>query len=387
MASPNVPRPPETAESNTSSFAARVKKNLGSARALVLAAIMGCTSGHGMPQKKTDSPMNEGANGVQVDNAPAHLKDGGNDHHHEKAELSPEVIEKLKENKEALEGVEKEEVQAYFDKLQKEHPLLVAEDVELDLCIGCIDERQLKGKSHGVAGVGVLLPDNELEVMVRNALDIARRKSEKNPNETVTIRIQPHGKSCGAAALARKLRNEKDMSPEAIAKEAMKGGERTAALVRERAKDLGIKVNVVVEEFDQQNFLTDPDHPAPFALVNYVNGTVTNKDAPDNKADANRTKRPLMFQTSAVIAGKNTAERDGLLAAIIAHSDHGYLKDAQNLPKTTPFRIVLAVDSKEEGQDRKKELEDMLKAHKDLAPVFQRGLVRVEVWVTSVDKK
>ncbi len=354
------------------------------ARGAVLAALMGCTNGNGVHEKNADGPQQQEPHGAQVDKEHGNGKEANG--HHEKAELPPEVMAAVLENKDALLQIQKEGVQSYFDKLQKEQPIVVPEQAVVDVCLCCIDERQRKGKSHGVAGAGILLKNEQLEVLVRNALATAGKKTQ-GPGQPVTIRVQPHlGGACGAAALNRKLRGEKDMSKNAINDEAMTGAKRTAGLIEERAKDLGVKVNVVVEPFPESEFLADPNHPAGIAMVNHLPNTVVNKDAPP--AGKKTTARPMMFHASAVLAGTDVAEKDAVLAAVIAHlSHHGFREDAQELPKTIPFRIVNAVATKEEGDRRKAEVETMLSGHKDLAEHFRRGDVVVDTWIAPTEKR
>ncbi len=376
-------RPSPIPETQKKSVLEKLSGLPAAARAAVLLAITGCFNGHGVEEKKVAAPGNL-PDATLVGKAPEKGHDKGGDHGHEKhAELPPEVMAKLKENKEALELIDQIGVQAYFDKIHAESPVVVSEESVTELCLCCIDERQVKGQGHGIAGAGVLLTNEQLEVAVRNALSIAQKRAGPG-RQTPTIRIKPHGASCGAAALARKLRKEKDMSPEAIAKEATGGAERTAALVRERAKDMGVEVNVVVEEYPQGEFLQDPNHPAALAFINYKDGTVANKESPTK----NVTARAMMFHASALVGGKEVAEDDAVLAAVIAHlSHHGYLEDAQGVSKKTPFRIVPGVDTKEEAGEAKARLEAKIKANKDLAPLFEGGMLRVDPWIVPADAK
>lgn len=267
--------------------------------------------------------------------------------------------------------------QESLDRLQKVDPILVPEDSVEDVIICCIDERQIAGKNYNVAGVGVLLSDEKLEVIARNAVDLAKRKHAKGP---VTIRVRPHLEGqCGAAALSRKNRKEQDMSPPAIDAEAMKGAERTAERIRQRARDMGVAVRVVVEPYDPRDFFHEPNHghPAPGVMVNGTS-MVTNHD---------RKEGSLFFNVNAKLAGDEIAEDDAILAGVIALlSKHGMHESAQKFKLGTPFRIILARDNREDANRLKAKMEQALKSHEKLSMAFLHGRIAVDTWVPQMSR-
>ncbi|HLD71137.1 MAG TPA: hypothetical protein VI873_00800, partial [Candidatus Peribacteraceae bacterium] len=195
--------------------------------------------------------------------------------------------------------------------------------------------------------------------------------------QPIIIRVRPHLEGqCGAAALARKLRGEKDMSAKAVDDEAMAGAERTAKRIRELAGG-AVPVKVIVEPFDRRNFYDDPNHPE---LGMLVNGT-------DMVINGDRKKGPMLFNVSTKLAGEQVATDDAVLSGVIALVlHHGMHESIQGLPKGTPYRIIFA-GTKEDTDRLKRKTEATLRAHKDLGQFYMKKEIIVETWVQGKKSK
>ena len=178
----------------------------------------------------------------------------------------------------------------------------------------------------------MLLSDAELQAQA--AIEVDEMEAALETQDSYTLEICPHGAGkCGAAKLARVQAGEKDMTPEAIDRTALQGGERfrdaVLAEIRRRPKLNGKRIAVIVRMLPEEHFLQAHHHPAAIGMHNAEEDTIMNLD---------RQTGPLMFNIKSVA--------DGLLAAKIALGDHGMEHGPQSvhLPPGIPFRIVLRGD-------------------------------------------
>lgn len=333
-----------------------------------------------MPQQG----MNHQQNNEERENKHHGEQHGGKDHNdkqHALLNLPKEAKERLSNNIAALAEMEKNKddasIQKYLQKIQEEDPFLVPQDSVMDFDMGCIDDRQKRGKQHGVAGVGVVMDTEQHKVLVNSTVDEADRMA-KRKGKTITIRVRPHAR-CGAAEMslgAKKM----EANPKTIEKEAMDAAVKTQKAIQQRIDDMSMgdpnirdRVSVIVHPYDEKDILPT-DHPAAGVLVNHRKNTVANLD---------RTKGPILYNISGILSP--TAQKEAVISAIIAElSDHG--KRGAGVPDAFRFKIIQAVDSKQDGERFKAETIAALRSHKEINALYEAGKIRIIIW-EPVEKK
>ncbi len=239
---------------------------------------------------------------------------------------APEVIERLLENKNALEEIRRDGLQAYIERQQLREAVTVPKPKNSKKML-CVDDRcKDEGPTEGRAGVGILLNDDDLkkraEEEVKEAEDALRAGEER-----YEITICPHAK-CGAAALYRKNKGEADMSPQAVATSALEGGVRMKAAIDKVIVDRGLVGKVTVRDVEllkEEHFVQAHHHPGAIAY-DYDDDVEMNSD---------RKTGAMMYNVKSV--------EDGILSAKIAFSHHGMHQGhgETKIPEATPFRIAI----------------------------------------------
>lgn len=313
----------------------------------------------------------------------AHGKNPPDEKQHER-KLPDDVIEKLRQNKEGAEKMSTIGVQKYLDEMQKENPILLAEDSVPEVSICCIDERQFGiGGTFDTAGATVMMSKQQKRVLAGHAVDLARRKYERM-KQPITIRMRPHLAKdhaelmCGAGAEALRLQGRKNIDAKAVDEEVMKAAGVTARFIEEHARSLNVPVKVMIDPVLPKNMVGDYMHPGTATLINGTDDEVMNHE---------RATGMKFFATSVKLAGEDRAIFDALLAARIAlRSGHGQFEDAQNLRKDIPHRLIVVGTEKYTPGLRKK-TEDALRADRDLGPLFAQGKITVDMWIRSGQKE
>lgn len=309
---------------------------------------------------------------------------GKNNDHHADVQLSPGDLAKLANDEAAHKEISRIGFRRYFDNLHAKEPVVVEEKKVVKLFLRCVDERQA-GKDvepytdkegHSIAGVCILATDDELRGMARDSVGIAKTKSEER-NEVVKIVVQYH-KKCGAAGLSlegwnsKKKDSEKETGPDAVDRHAELGAQRTKAALLKAIDELGAKgkVEVDVKQFDEKNFSDNPNHPGSIIFINRCKGKV---------ATMSTKNGPYWYNVTGNIGTK--AEFNAILSATIAEGKHGRFAGSKAAPKDRPLYFGFAVDSEEEGEQSKADMEAALRKHEQFGPMLRAGKVKVEYWV------
>lgn len=291
-----------------------------------------------------------------------HDHNHGNEHNEE---LDEEVVQRLIENARFMRDLDNSTVHATFNAQQAKEAILVPKKGNYKKKC-CIDERyKEEGDAEGLAGVGVLMNEEQLAAQASEEVDEIEEAFDKGEEE-FTLDIAPHGAGkCGAAKLARVNAKETDLSAEKIDETALAGGNRLKAAIeaeiQKRPKLQGKKITINVKMLEENHFLQAPNHPGAIALHH------AHKDMDMN---LDRKTGGLMYNI------KNIG--DGILAAKIALGDHGMEHTpAAVAANTNKFRIVLTGD--------RQEVANLARAYQqELAKPENAGIrnrIKIETWV------